>query len=453
MLSKSYKLLVGMVVGVSMTLALSAQVQNANIRPKFNSPFSRYGLGNLADPYFIASGGMAGLSTAWQDIYHLNMVNPASLASLQATAFEVGVYAQYAQLQGKTASDQQWGGNLQYLALGFPLKNPINRALDRQSNDWGVGMGFNLAPYTQVGYDIAVGIVDPDLNLVTNVLKGDGGVYRMQWGNAVRYKNLSVGANLNYMFGELTNSRLVTFDSLGFTLETEFSDQINVRGFGLEGGLQYVYNFDKTNAKGEKEPTGHRLIVGAHAASGADFDTRVSKYYRRFFGSSSALSDTLVYENDGKGNGRLPGSFTAGLTYQHINKLLVGVEYSRTAWSAYENTSKPESLSDTWRAAIGLEYIPNYASYNNYWARLRYRLGFYYGLDPRSIGSDQMTKYALTLGAGFPIVLPRQQVSFVNTSLELGRLGVPDVLQETFVKLTVGFTLNDNSWFFKRKFN
>lgn len=84
---------------------------------------------------------------------------------------------------------------------------------------------------------------------------------------------------------------------------------------------------------------------------------------------------------------------------------------------------------------------------------MRYRLGFYYGTDPRSIGTEQVTRYALTLGTGFPIVLPRQQVSFMNTALEIGRFGVPDVLQETFVKLSVGFTLNDNSWFFKRKFN
>ena len=41
----------------------------------------------------------------------------------------------------------------------------------------------------------------------------------------------------------------------------------------------------------------------------------------------------------------------------------------------------------------------------------------------------------------------------MNLSFELGQMGVADVLQERYVKLTVGFTLNDNSWFFKRKFN
>lgn len=429
---------------------LPAQVQNSNIRPKINSPLSRYGLGDLVDPYFVASAGMGGLSATWQDPYHLNFVNPAALASLQATAFEGGLYAQYSNLKGKEASDQLWGGNLRYLALGFPLKNPINRALDRQSNDWGVGMGFQLAPLTQVGYDINVAISDPDLGRVTNTLKGAGGAYRLQWGNAVRYKNLSVGANLGYLFGELTNSRLVTFDSLSYSLETEFSDQINLRGFGLEGGAQYVYDFKKTNAKGEIAPSGERIIVGVYGTAPSDFTTQVNKYYRRFYAS---VSDTLTYESAEKGTGSLPGSITAGLAYQKLNKFLIGLEYNQTGWGDYTNSSKDESLADTWRVTLGAEYIPNYISYNNYWSRMRYRLGFYYGTDPRSIGTEQVTRYALTLGTGFPIVLPRQQVSFMNTALEIGRFGVPDVLQETFVKLSVGFTLNDNSWFFKRKFN
>jgi len=44
-------------------------------------------------------------------------------------------------------------------------------------------------------------------------------------------------------------------------------------------------------------------------------------------------------------------------------------------------------------------------------------------------------------------------VSWVNVALELGRTAPPEGLKETWMRLTFGFTLNDNSWFFKRKFN
>jgi hypothetical protein len=253
------------------------------------------------------------------------------------------------------------------------------------------------------------------------------------------------------LFGELTNSRLVTFDSLSFTLQTEFSDQFSARGWAVDGGLQYAYDFKKTNDAGERVSNGNRIILGLTASPTANFDTESNAYYRRFFGQG--VSDTLVYENRAIGSGSLPPQFSFGVSYQKMNQLQLGAEFSRTGWSEYTNSAKPEQLSNTWRVAAGLEYIPDYASYKNYWARARYRFGFFYGTDSRSLDGEQALHRAITMGVGMPIVLPRQQVSFMNTALELGKFGVPNVLEETYVKLSVGFTLNDNTWFFKRKFN
>jgi hypothetical protein len=80
-------------------------------------------------------------------------------------------------------------------------------------------------------------------------------------------------------------------------------------------------------------------------------------------------------------------------------------------------------------------------------------VGGFVGKDPRSIDNEQIGEYGVTFGVGFPITLPRQQVSFINLSVELGKRGANTSLQETYGEFTVGFTLNDNSWFFKRKFN
>ena len=81
-------------------------------------------------------------------------------------------------------------------------------------------------------------------------------------------------------------------------------------------------------------------------------------------------------------------------------------------------------------------------------------MGFFYGQDPSNLRwYSQLTEYGLSFGLGFPIIMPRQQTSFINLAVEAGRFGLSEGLQETFVKMTIGFTLNDNSWFFKRKFN
>jgi hypothetical protein len=102
--------------------------------------------------------------------------------------------------------------------------------------------------------------------------------------------------------------------------------------------------------------------------------------------------------------------------------------------------------------AAGLEYIPDNLSYNRYLKRVRYRVGGYYRQDPRSLNDKQLTDIGATFGLGFPLILPRQQTSFVNLSLEAGKMGAGSAISETYIRMTLGFTFNDNSWFFKRRF-
>lgn len=430
---------------------LWAQSQNATIIPKNNSPLSRFGLGDPLDQYVSGFGGMAGLSAAINDPYQLNLLNPAALPHLLSTSFEVGLYAKYANLKSDEKSDDVWSGNLQYMALGFPLKNPINKSLDRIQSKWDFGMSLALSPYTLVGYDIQTKQFDPDFGTVTTALKGNGGTYKLAWGNGVKYKGFSAGVNVAYLFGKLTNSRRVNFDSLAFSYNSEFLDEISVSGFTWQLGTQYVYDFKKTDKAGKLVPSGKRLIVGAYGGPVTNFNTNSSRYYYRFL--SEAVRDTILYTSEVKEKGQMPASFTAGFTYEEVNKLRIGIEYSATRWSGYTNEAKPETLSDSRRIAAGMQYTPNVFSYNRYWQRVHYRAGLFHETDGRSIANDQVTKYGFTFGFGFPIIMPRQQISFIQTAFEVGKFGVPDVLQETYVKLSLGFTLNDNSWFFKRKFN
>lgn len=426
--------------------------QNQIINPKINSPYSRFGLGNRIDQSFIAAGAMGGLGAAFQDPYYLNMRNPASLASLQATAFEFGFSAKYALMKGGQDDAQTWSGNLEYLALGFPLTNPINRAMENRRPDFSWGMAFALQPYSQVGYNVQAELSKDEIISSSNSLKGSGGTYRIVWGNGVRYKNLSAGINAAYLFGEMTNNRRVTFDSLTVPYSSEFNDDIGTRGFMFEGGLQYVVEFKETNDKGEREPSGKRIVMGATGTFGSAFRTTATRFIRR---DNFVLNhiDTILYEENIKQNGKFAPDFSFGVTYEDANKFRAGVEYYIGKGSKYENEAKPEVLNDSYRFAFGMEFIPDYTSYNNYFKRIRYRLGGYYGNDPRSFEGDQLQEYALTLGMGFPIVRPREQSSLVNFGLEIGQFGLSDVIRETFVRISLGFTLNDNTWFFKRKFN
>ncbi|RMF04119.1 MAG: hypothetical protein D6772_01090 [Bacteroidetes bacterium] len=460
MLSSWPKHIITFLIALAVSLPTTAswgQLQNSTIKPKVNSPLSRFGLGDPLPQYFAASAGMGGLGTAWRDPFHLNLQNPAALASLQATAFEGGLYLKNSQLSSADSSDNIWGGNLQYLALGFPLRNAVNRTLDRESDAWNAGMAFSLSPLTQVGYDLLLrDRSSPGVALSTNSLKGSGGLTKFGCATGGRYQGFSFGAEVGFVFGKIINSRLVFFDSLPGALQTEFLDDLSVRATTFTFGAQYAYNFIETDKNGDEVPTGKRVIAGAVASLQSEMNTDGVQFTRRFLSSGSGttlLSDTIRRATNVPGTAKLPGSLSLGLHYQDDNKLNLGIEYGMTSWSNYENSLKPENLMDSYHLAVGAEYIPNFISYNNYWERVRYRLGFRYATDARTLGGTQISGVALTMGLGFPIILPRQQVSFINLALELGRSGVDGILEETYARINLGFTLNDNSWFFKRKFN
>lgn len=433
--------------------ALTAQTDNLNIKPKGNSPYSRFGLGNLSDQYYMAAAGIGGLSAAFQDPFHLNLKNPASLSWLQATAFEVGINARYASLDGGQEVANNWNGNLQYLALGFPLINPINEAIDRRRSPLGIGMAFVLQPYSTRGYDVQAEFQGDGAGSTVNSFKGAGGTYRFLWGNSVRYKGFSAGVNLGYLFGKLTNSRRIEFPDQTNAFSSEFLDEISLSGWMWEFGLQYAFDFMEVNNNGKREASGKRLVAGVFGSGNNSFNTRTTNFVSRDNLVYDVVRDTISFSENVRQNGQLPSTLSVGLTYEQVNRLRMGIEYGRELWSQYENEARPENLSDSWNLRFGAEYIPDMGSYNSYFKKVRYRLGGFYQSDPRTFEVGQLKQYALTLGLGFPIIRPRQQTSFVNFAVEVGRFGHEDLIQESYIKMGLGFTLNDNTWFFKRKFN
>ncbi len=415
-------------------------------QPKDNSPYSRLGMGEILYPTLSASG-MAGLSAGYADPLHINLQNPASLSWLTTAAFEAGLFAEHATLKFGGDASKIWTGNLSHLALAFPLHNTLNDVLDKKKRKLKWGMGFSLTPYSMVGYDIETTQVLPEIDTTTNSYEGTGGSNKAIWGNSVRYNNFSLGANIGFVFGQLERSRSVVFDDLSVSYQDIFKDNISIRGFVWSVGAQQLIQLEKKKPEDEIY-TGKSLILGVYGNSATSFNTN-STVLRMRHNTNIGHRDTLQYEQDIEGSGKLPAEWTAGAMYQIPGKLRIGAEYTASKWSGYENEAKPETLFDSRRVAVGAEYIPEISSYNNYLRRIRYRAGFYHRTDPRL---DDLKQYALTVGFGLPVILPRQQTSFVNLAFEFGKFDTTDAIKENFVKMSLGFTLNDSSWFFKRKF-
>ena len=428
-----------------------------NNTPKFNSPYSRIGLGDIANQNFAISSAMGGLGAAFNSKYAVNIINPASVGFIDRTVFDVAGFFRYGLLDTGDGGDKvkTFAGNFQYFSLGFPMKNEVNIELDNRPPLLYWRMNFALVPFSNVGYNVEINSSTETDDIVTN-FTGKGGTYKMIWTNAVRYKDLSFGVNAGYVFGNVINEREVFIDGAENVYYNDLVDQISYRGVVWSFGAQYKYQLKKMNEKKELVNSGKTLTAGAYFGSKSSINTETSQLFRR---RSSAFNppqgiDTVRNVIDLEGGAFLPGNFGIGLLYEHENKYRVGIDYSASKWSGYENDAKPETLLDSWRVAAGGEWIPDVGSYNKYMDRVRYRLGFFYENDPRSDEFDeQLSAFGITLGTGMPIILPRGQTAFFNLGLELGKFGTSNSLDESYIKLNLGFTLNDNLWFYKRKFN
>lgn len=423
-------------------------------QPNQNSPYSRYGLGDPLPQYFTHHAGMGGLTTAYHDPHQLTVQNPASLAFLRTATFETGFYTNYSNYRSDDGKFNDWSGNLSYLALGFTLRSPINEALDKVQSPWRWGMGFSLAPYTLIGYNIFSNDTLPDLGAYTSAFEGDGGTSRFAWGTALRYKETSVGVNLGWVYGQAYQDNTTSITDSFPTFQTHLNTDYRINGFVWSLGVQHDHVL-KYAENDEAQPA-RWITFGLTASSNHPLTIKADQFYLRSRGEFSEgiylNPDTLLYTEGSRQSLKLPAMVSLGAMLVQLNKYRLGVQYDFGNWQAYENDLKPESLRNTHGVSIGAEYIRDNASYNRYLSRVRLRGGAYFRQDPRVVNGDQLNDFGGSIGFGFPIVLPRLQTSYLNTSLEVGHLGAGTPIQETYFRLTVGFCLNDNSWFYKRRF-
>ncbi len=423
-------------------------------QPKQNSPYSKFGIGDPVNQYFANQAAWGGQSAAFHDMYHLNIVNPASFAYLRTTTLETGLFAKYSHLTTANSSKDNWSGNLAYAALGFTLRSPINEVLDKTKSPWQFGMGIALTPYSLVGYNVQTIDTLTDLGVVVNSFEGSGGTYRLNWSTGAKYKNTAFGVNLGWTFGKSQYENTTTFaDSLPTFFDNRRED-VSLNGFVWNLGVQH--DFVLRTAETDKTIPTRWVTVGV---TGEGKHNLKSIYDQLFIRSRGLLSngtyddaDTLASALDVRQTITLPAAFSLGVQYVNANKLKIGAEFGYAGWSAYRGGARPGTYRNAVSVSGGVEYTPDFASYNNYGKRIRLRLGGYFKQDPRVIDGKGLDDLGLTFGFGLPITLPRQQTSFVNAAFELGKIGAGTPIEETYFRVTVGFTMNDNTWFYKRRF-
>ena len=160
--------------------------------------------------------------------------------------------------------------------------------------------------------------------------------------------------------------------------------------------------------------------------------------------------DTVSYQVKDKAYLTMPQGVGFGFALEKDKKWCLGADFNWMQWSHFAREGITEDLSDSWRVAVGFEYMPSYSSVSNYFRRAHYRIGGCYENGFLNIKGQNINKIGVTAGISLP--LPRS-LSKVNLAVEVGQYGTREagLIQERYLRFDVGVSVFER-WFMKRKY-
>ncbi len=403
-----------------------------------NSPYSRYGLGEMRGENVNAQiKGMGGISLGLSNSTMINPSNPASYAVFDSLSFliEAGIDASFVTLKTDQRSESSQTATLGYVLMGFPI-----------TKWWKTSIG--ILPYSKIGYnvEIVVDMSEYEFSDILNKLEGSGGINRILWGNAFNIgKNLRIGIDSYYIFGNGSrNSTIYFLDSLNiYGTKVETSTRGN--DFIFNYGMQYDIHFSEKNI----------LTLGLIYAN--KFNVNANRKYLSktitggFYDVVEEVKDTVKYIPDIKGTFIIPPKFGFGAVYQKQGSWLVGVDFEWQKWSDYESFGVLDSLRNTMRFAIGGQYTPDHTNISSLFKRMTYRGGVRYEQTYLSLNGHNVDEFGISFGVTFPM---KKSKTTIDLAIEAGKRGTTadKLVQEGFFNFVFGVSIQEH-WFYKRKYN
>lgn len=409
---KINKLFIFFALILGTTLGISAQ--------DAMSPYSRFGYGMLIDNATSTQRAMGGVGYAMQSGRQINVMNPASYASIDSLTFlfDMGITMTNHWAEDNGIKDKDFGGGLDYITLQVPITKRI-------------GASAGLLPYSTTGYAFG-----DEIENGSNSYQGSGGINQLYIGVGVKpYKGLSVGANISYLFGNTKNDNYV-YTSSGST--TLFERVMEVRDYHLLFGAQYNIRLSKTR----------NITFGLTYSPGKDF---CGNTYGIKYDTGNDNQPDTIGEMRLKGNYSRPDSWGLGVNMQVNRRLMVEADFTYQQWSkakyniieGFEGTS----FDNRWKVAAGMQYMQN--NRGSWLQRVQYRMGAYYTRDYLKFGDNNVKEYGVSLGFGLPAPASK---TYINLGLQYShRQAYPNPLvKEDCLYITLGINFNE-LWFWRNK--
>jgi hypothetical protein len=397
------------------------------------SPFTTFGVGDVFGNSMAHNQGMGGVGYSQPQVLFLNNQNPALLPYNVFSVFQAGIIAEDVTLSDGATSGKSRAGNLNYLAIAFPLKY-------RKAST-----AIGIKPYSKVNYSFSyTEQIEGSDQTVPVLEEGTGGITELYWNNGFFInKNLSAGISLSYLFGNIIES----YDGFARAQNQQIGFRVGIKedtfAKGFQGGIGLAYTIDSLTKKNHRFNVG--LVYKLNASLNSDFTTDL-------YTMNAITGDTVLTQRLGTVAGKttLPASVGFGISYGKDRKWNVGLDVTLQDWRNFRTVNKDEekNLSNSWRLALGGEFTPD-AIATNLLKRITYRTGFSYEQLPFFVNGNNVTDFGINFGLSVPAGR-----SSIDLGFRTGRRGnVNDnQLSEQYWKLFLGVSLNDQ-WFIKRKFD
>jgi len=389
-----------------------------------NSPYTRFGYGEISDANSGDQKAMGGTALGSRTKKGINPVNPASYSTVDSTTFmfDIGVGGLISKFSDQTGNKTSYNANLEYVTVLFPLAKNI-------------GFSGGLLPYSFSGYSfytsdsLTLDNLSGQLDTVGYYRSyyGSGGISQIYAGVGMSFfDHISLGVNAYYMFGSINNYRSLTFSETTGNYTTVQRNSIEINNLRFRYGIQFYNTFAKK----------HDFNLGLIYENKALVNGKFSQI------TSGVLTDSILPDNDFE----MPTIYGAGLRYTYNNKFTLAADYTLQQWGDAKFFGKTDSLSNRSKLFLGSEYIPDFRG-KSYWQKIHYRAGLNISNPYYKVGDVNPYNFGITFGIGLPL---RNSNTLVNATLEYGKVGATSMLREDYFKLTFNATFNE-TWFFKRK--
>lgn len=400
-----------------------------------SSPYSRFGLGTInPSKTNTIMQGMGGICNAMDGKHLLNNSNPASYAEIDSLTFlfDAGFFMKYVTYRTDNASEKGSNSSFDYFDIGFGVTKWLK-------------MGLGVGPYSSRGYSSNADFTWSQDYPYSIDYEGKGGLNRIYWSNGFKVsKSLSLGFNMNYIFGNIIDITTLYFPNEVYFHNERRTSNLRFSSLTFDLGLMFKHEFKND----------YKITFGATYSLPTDMTAHRDMFIRTMLKGYGSLTenpiDTILYKSNESTPVQYPQSIGTGITLQKGERWLIGIDFNWSNWSAFRINHVSDSLQDSWNIAIGGSYTPYSTSVSSYFTKLTYRAGFHYDQTYFNIYGTSINKYGVTLGLGLPV--PRAMTS-INLAFEFGKMGTTknNLIEETYFNISLGLSLHDK-WFVKRRY-